>query len=167
MRVWRTAGSSSSFRQLLDRLLVKEAVGEPFLLQNLIVPVALVDPPQNNPVTLTRSQFTSAAGGTVVNTAMAVQTIPSDGLYEIRGSVTKSTTFGGNRGIEFGLIDANGAGLYGRRYTFPGTAPDAANNYEVTPLRLFLKQNWQIKWTNTDALLNTEQVVVETDLLSF
>ncbi len=45
MRVWRGAGSGSQFQALLSRLLVKEAVGEPFLLQNLIVPVALVDPP--------------------------------------------------------------------------------------------------------------------------
>jgi hypothetical protein len=45
VKLWRTAGSSASFRALLDRLLMKEAVGEPFMLQNLIVPVALVDPP--------------------------------------------------------------------------------------------------------------------------
>jgi hypothetical protein len=146
---------------------MKEAVGEPFLLQNLIVPVALVDPPQNNPVSIIRNQFGSSAAGTAVNTAMAVQTVGADGLYEIRGSITKATTFGGNRGVEFGLIDQNGVGLYGRRFTLPATAPDAANNYEVIPLRLFLRLNWQIKWTNTDALLANEIVVVETNLLAF
>jgi hypothetical protein len=45
LKVWRNAGSGSQFQALLSRLLVKEAIGEPFFLQNLIVPVALVDPP--------------------------------------------------------------------------------------------------------------------------
>jgi hypothetical protein len=97
---------------------------------------------------------------------MAVQTIPADGLYEIRGSILQATAFGAARSVEFGLIDQNGQGLYGRRFVFLG-AMGAGNNYEVIPVRIQMKLNWQVKWTNTDALLNTEQIVVETDLFAF
>jgi hypothetical protein len=66
MKVWRSAGSSASFRALLDRLLMKEAVGEPFMLQNLIVPVALVDPPTLSATVVPTVLGTPATAGELV-----------------------------------------------------------------------------------------------------
>jgi hypothetical protein len=130
---------------------MKEAVGEPFLLQNLIVPVALVDPPTLTATLSAMVVDTPATAGEL--TAPAINTRLADtgalvaGQYNVL--LILSSTENNNRAYRWRRRNAaDAADIWSQQLELVA----GMDTFDIGPLRLVINANERLVVENTVAI---------------